>query len=574
MTTSTSISFGANAIAIKTDSTAACPDVQPFVDLTDLKTGLFNTLPYATYEPDFWLLDGNYKFKPTTAVHVGLMSLQMSNNLGGFGTDIVLTITFGSVHSTNGLRLVFSQYTGDWATSMDVSFYDSSNVLIRTDDYFPSGWEFSTNQAVSNFKKIVITFFDTNKAYRYLRLKSIDFDDLTTFSGTAIKAAQLIEQINPLSVELPINTIDLTIFSADGDFSIVNPAGFYANLQNNEPLEAFEIIDGQNVYLGRFYLSDWSSASANLANFRAVDAIGLLDKDKYLTTQEGCWNNSDTTTTIITEILSGTGFTASIDASLASTGIPGWAPALTKRGVLQQILFRLGAYATCARSSSIVVKPTVLASSLSTWDYTLTGAEKGLESPVTLRPKITGVRILSSYYKYVTANKDIFSGTLTVGDNIIMVPEDVILETYIITPGTGTKTFDTCGANHVLITVSVEGTFTITADTYFERITRAVDNPSSLGISPISIEDATLITDGINTTKYDIVSGVSSRVSDYYSQRYLQKTKLFASLIAVGNSVLIDTQAGKKISGIVERMETDLAGGFISKVDIIGVVQP
>jgi hypothetical protein len=242
--------------------------------------------------------------------------------------------------------------------------------------------------------------------------------------------------------------------------------------------------------------------------------------------------------------------------------------------VLQQILFRLGAYATCARSSSIVVKPTVLASSLSTWDYTLTGAEKGLESPVTLRPKITGVRILSSYYKYVTANKDIFSGTLPVGDNIIMVPEDVILETYIITPGTGTKTFDTCGANHVLITVSVEGTFTITADTYFERITRAVDNPSSLGISPISIEDATLITDGINTTKYDIVSGVSSRVSDYYSQRYLQKTKLFASLIAVGDSVLIDTQAGRKISGIVERMETDLAGGFISKVDIIGVVQP
>ena len=82
--TSPLVSFGLFALALKQDSIPACDDVQTFSIVDDLRTGNVTTKPYITYEPDFWLLDGNYKFKPSTTVHIGLMSLSMSNASGVF----------------------------------------------------------------------------------------------------------------------------------------------------------------------------------------------------------------------------------------------------------------------------------------------------------------------------------------------------------------------------------------------------------------------------------------------------------------------------------------------------------
>jgi len=65
---------------------------------------------------------------------------------------------------------------------------------------------------------------------------------------------------------------------------------------------------------------------------------------------------------------------------------------------------------------------------------------------------------------------------------------------------------------------------------------------------------------------------VLALVYDYYQQRYLQKTKLFASLAAPGDSVYMNTQSSMHLKGIIERMETDLAKGFVSVCDVIGVV--
>ena len=65
MTTSPRVQFGLYALELKQDSSPACTDVQEFASIADLKTGNATAKPYATYEPDLWLLDGNYKFLPT-----------------------------------------------------------------------------------------------------------------------------------------------------------------------------------------------------------------------------------------------------------------------------------------------------------------------------------------------------------------------------------------------------------------------------------------------------------------------------------------------------------------------------
>jgi hypothetical protein len=570
-----------DALTIKADATFAAIDEQSFSVLTDLSDAVPQINPYATFEPDQWLLSGDYKIKPSTTVRIGYMSSNMSDENGDNSTDAYVEVTFGSVHSTtNGLTLYFSEYTGDYCTNINVSFYNSSDVLIRADNYLPTGIVFSTNQAVANFKRIVVSFSVTSRPYRYARLTGIDFDDLITFSGSEIKAASVIEQINPLSVELPMNTLDLTLYSAAGDFSIVAPAGFYANLQYKEPLDVYENLNNEIVYIGRFYLDRWESQSENLATFSCVDALGIgeIAATNYYTMQEGLWIN-DPLEDVVGEILDSTGFSYEIDASFAGVGLYGWIPLSTRREALQQIAFTIGAYVTCARSNKILIKPFELASDLVSYDYTLTSASKSLASPVTQRPLVTGVKILTSRYNYLTANKIVFSGQLATGDYIIHFPDGVINEIATQSGGTGVKTSFLYGANHMQFTVTSAGTFEFTAQLYYERLTSpATLNNGSLPAGTltniINIDNATLVTSSTASQTYTIVDDVIQRVYDYYQQRYTQKTKLFGSRIAVGDSVLIATQSSRQIKGIVERMTTDLAGGFVSQVEIVGEVVP
>lgn len=561
-----------DAIEIKADATFALIQggIQAFASLDDLQDAVAHINPYATYEPDFWLLDGNYKFAPGAA-DVGYMSTAMSAANTNFAPVPEIRITFTTNHSTNGLKLYFSEFSGDWADSVSIGFYNSVGGLIRSDTYAPTSAIFETNQAVSNFRRIDIFLNSTNKAQRYARLTGIDFDELTIFSGTDIKAARLMEEIDPIALELPINELELTLFSANGDFSIVDPAGFYANLQYKEPLDVYEQINGEVVYIGRFYLDEWEGISENEATFKASDAIGLLDTEVfYIPIQSYFTSGNDDAEEVLDMIMDGTDIPYEMDASLSSAGIDGWVPVVSRREALQQLAFRLGAYVTCARSDKVRILPMELASDLVAYDYTITATTKGLRSPITLMPLVTGVELLARDFFTVLENIEFFSGTLPVGTHLFR--SDVPLAVIDRTDGTGTSTFFDYGANWVTLTVSVAGTFTLTISDYGKDATSVhrVENGSLPAGTPKNI---TYITDAMLVNRA-LGGSAAQRVYDYYQQRYLQKTKLFAHRIAVGDSVLIATQSSRQIAGIVERMETDLASGFVSDLEIVGIVVP
>lgn len=583
-TTSPVVAFGSNALAIRDDVTYSLyvGSLLSGSSLDDLKNDTVATKPYITFEPDYWKLDGNYHFMPSTNAQAGLIGSTLSNSPNGnFDTVIDVQIDFSVVHSTvGGLSFVFSQYTGDWLDYIVIKYYDNSYALIREDIYTPSGVTFSTNQAVSNFRRIHITLNSTNKTYRFPRISRIDFDTLTRFTDAEIQEARLVEEINPLSVELPYNTLDLTLYSADGDFSITDPQGIYANLQENEPLDVYENINGAIVYMGRFYLYDWQSKSKNTATFKAFDALGLLDKNPFLSTHEGIYYQMHAEgglggSRILVDIFVDMPFTYSLDSSYVNSGIiTGWIPPCTRREALQQLCFRLGAIATCARSNVVNIIPMELASDLTEYDFTLTDAEKGLQSPVELKPLVTGAEVWSHAFNYIETDKIFFSGTLSVGEHIFPV-NDVVLETGLVS-GTVDVDWDSYWtySNNFIVTVLIEKAFTLTLDTYFEftkkRHLVSVAPPTGKSPNIIKIEDAPLI--GSYNTVQAPGTTTAQRVYDYYQQRYIQKTRLTASEIAPGDSVLIDTQSSKQIKGVVEKMTTDLARGCVQDIEIVGVV--
>lgn len=556
------VAFGLYALTIKQDATLDCSDLQSFSKLADLKTGNVTRRPYITFEPDFWLLDGGYKFQPVneTVVHVGLMSSSMSDASGNFSVAPVLTANFSNIHTTNGLTIRGNQYSNDYPSSVTIAFYDASNALIRSDIYSPTSWEFSTNQAVEDFKKIVITFNSTNKPYRYLRMTGVDFGKLTYFSGSDIKSAVVVEEVDPLSIKLPIDTFELSLFSSESTFSIINPSGDYSMLQNKQPLAVYEIVGNDQVFIGQFYLEKWENPSDNEISFSCVDNIGILDTLPYM---GGLWTSPVLLEDLLLSIMSDANVSYDLDTALYGTEVQGWIPVCTYREALQQIAFASGAYVTCSRAGIIQIIKTTLAADLTSYEYAITKAEKGLDQSLTLKALVTGVELVAHNYVSNTDVKELYNGYLAVGIHTVTFGQP--MHDLSVSGGTITES----GANYAVITVAVAGTIVLTGQGYSDTLQlKSVYNTTldaNVNKNILSIDKATLV----NINNGDVIV---QRVYDYYQQRYLQKVKLYSPTSEVGKSVLVDTLYNQQIGGVTEKMTLDLAGGFTVKSEIVGVV--
>jgi hypothetical protein len=506
-------------------------------------------------------LDGEYKFKPADSLtHVGLMSLSMSDVDGVFGTAPVLTLNFSGTYTTTGLTLNFSQDTGDWADSIRVVYYNGASVR-RTDDYVVTDWQFSTGQAVSTFNKIIITFYSTNKAYRYLRLMGLDFGTLTYFRGADIKSASLVEEVNPPSVEVTANAFEMSLFSTTPQFSIIDPTGDYAALKLNQPLDVYEEVGNDTVYMGQFYLKGWENISENEVKFTCVDRMGVLGDLQY---NGGFWETATDAEGILDAMMLAAKTPYELDEDLVGATIQGWIPSMSYREAIQQIAFAIGGYVDCARSGAVKIRKMTLIADLSGYDNTIGREAKSLSGSLALKPLVTGVSVIS--YKYTKQTVDIiFESYLAAGTHTILFSAPA---TSVGIVG-GYASITSKAAHWAIVSVSISGTIRIQGELYAESEAVYSVNMSGLDASVpknvIKIEDTRLIHAGNATT-------TAQRLYDYYQQRYLLKTKLFAPVAAAGTSVLIDTLQSKQIGGIVEKMTLDLTGGFTAQTEVNGVV--
>lgn len=550
-------------MAIRSDSTLTCSDLQTFSKLTDLQSNSVPNYPYATYEPSYWLLDGNFKFMPTVTsqIHVGLMSLSQSDANGDFATPPELIITFSQEWDTDDLTLIFAQNTPDWASQVEIAYYDDGDVLIQSGIFAPTDSEFSTGQACSGFAKLVIRFLQTNNPYRYARLQALNYGELITFTSADIKSCQIVEEINPISAELPIGTLNLTLRT--DRFSIVDPAGDFANLQNWQPMDVYEIVDGAQVYIGQYYLENWKNKGETEIEFSAVDVLGVLDAQEYL----GTWYYNAAPSFMLNLILAGTNIMYDIDPAIEAKYQQGWIPIGTIRQALQSLAFAYGGYINVTRSGIIQLQETILPADVTTYDFAITKAQKGIKQELSLKPLVTKVEILSHNYYGLDAEYSIFSGDLDAGQYTFRFEFPVRAINSITAPATIVSS----GTNQIVINVPSTMTVTILAQNYLERKTLySVENGSlPAGTKPnvVKIHDAYQVSS-------EIAQATAQRIYDYYQHRYLQKVRLYAPECAPGDIVTIETWQGKTIAGIVEKMSSDLAGGFVVDAEISGVILP
>lgn len=580
-TTSCLVSFGSNAIAIKEDATFSTTSLNTIGNLDDLKNNTTATKPYVTYEPNFWLLDGNYKFAPDSNELGGYISAVMSPATANtnFTSPPKIEANFSELHSTDKITLNFSDFTGDYSSTVMITFYNGASV-ISSNLYYPTSTHYTLSITVANFNKIEVYFYSQNKAYRYARLNSIEFDEVVSFSGSQIKSCKLVEQIDPVSVTMPYNQIDMVIYSDNSDFNIVDPQGFYASLQNKEPLYVYEVLNNVVILIGKFYVENWKSESDNLMSIRATCPIGLLEEIPY---DGGLWDAVViaayypvviSSEDLINEIMTTAGLDYEIDPSLEGIVIEGYLPATNCRDALRQACFRIGAYASASRSKIIRIIPITLASDITTADVEITASDRGIETSTELLPLVTGIEVMAHDYHLDsgTNNEILYDNYLDLGPHKIVWGDGQIIWNW---ENTGTTTAETDygsfpSYNVLYLNVITAGMFSIERFYGFidlKKLFYIYDDVGDVRQNIITVNDATLI-------DLDNASGTVDRLHEYYSQRYLQKTKLFSYNIAVGNSVLSTFQNGREMKGIVEKTEIDLAKGFISNINLIGIIVP
>lgn len=580
-TTSTKIvfSFG-SAQDIKEGSTPAIDDVISQCDLTDLATGDGVDGKWATFEDDVWLLDGNYHLIPETAesAHVGVFSETITDENGDFDTPPELTIQFDDDYDlAYGITLNFSSVNEIYCNDLDIEFYDDGDSLLDSDNYTPDDYIYFCelpSTPIEDINYIVITFNSLNEGYKHLRLVDIGYD-VAVFQKEDIKSANILQEVMPISTELPMGTLEFTLHSDDDDFNIVDPQGFYAQLQYKQELDVYEYIDGISTYLGKFYLDKWDTDSFRGANFTAFDAMGILDKTMQYGDMWGAYNDAEsgdheattTVSTLVAAIFTLAGLDYDLDASLNAVVVSGYVPPVSCREALQQIAFMAQATVRCSRDGMIEIYPTVLAQDIVTCDYELTDAEKSSEQSLNLLPVISALNL--HYHSYVPEDgvTQIFGESLAADDYIIIFSQPYQNNASGTCGVTGATPTD-YSANHEEITVGSPGNVTIEGSPYRHSdvpyLVEAVGLPDSSKANILEISDATLV-------NIDNVEDLADHVFDYYSQRYLFKLKLFGYDVEVGKSALIDTIQSNTITSVIEKVETDLIG-FVSKIEARGVV--
>lgn len=446
------------------------------------------------------------------------------------------------------------------------------------------------------------------------------------FTGEDIKEARVTEEFHPLSVTLPVNTLDLTLYSDDLAFSIINPSGRFESLVNRQPMAVYVVVGGVETYIGQFFLDDWQSKSESLKRFKCVDVLGILDKYDYL---GGLWVSPITVGELVADILGMAEVEYEIDPDVAAIELTGWLPICSYREALQQVLFAAGAYIIVPRKEvPIIGRITQVTTETSmphlgtaqyhagvsrnrqfwfrpaqSYVYTTGNAvTRGRRSGVfrtgvsrvrehwfrrgqwegilptydipdswqagrklNLRPLVTGVEVVAHDLTESTNYLELFNSDLAAGLHEIRFPQpmhDLSLTGPIMAIITES------GANYAIVSVTTPGTVVLTGQTYLDTqrvFSQYVPETNNAKENIMRVTNATMVTASNG-------EDVLERLYNYYQQRYVQSIKFFAGALEVGATVNMQTLYNNNLYGIVERSSTNLSQGNVAQLDAIGII--
>ena len=240
---------------------------------------------YVSLELNRWALDGKSLLVPTGEdVQDGFISSLMSDAEGNFTTPPVITREFSLKHIFPGLTLTFDTRQQEWPLEVTADFYLNGEV-VDTQTVSITSVQTTITTTATEIDKVTITF-DRCLPYRRPRLENVLYGLNVQFVNKDIVSTQQKHDVDPLSRRLPTETMQFTILDYEHKYDPDNPAGIYAYVDKNSPIEiqfGYELPDGSVEWLkpDNYMLNAKPSAQNNQATFNGTGLIGSLTGTFY-----------------------------------------------------------------------------------------------------------------------------------------------------------------------------------------------------------------------------------------------------------------------------------------------------
>jgi len=410
-------------------------------------------------------------------------------------------------------------------------------------------------------------------------------DRVLEFSGEEILEANLVEEQDPTSTELPISVIEFKIMQYDESFSMFD-GEIYAQLSERIKAIAYKNIDGSNYLLGEFYLDEWENVSESQFQFRVVDIVGVMEKTDF----DGIFFSAATRAEdIFSAVLGPANIAYTLHDDLKDVERSGWIAPGNYREALQQICFSIGACISTARRNDLYIKPMGMPEdAIESLAFTQIGNDvKLMDQSINLLKSVSSIELVTHTYTQQSELTTVFQETLPAGNHKIVFEKPMynivvdgpgyaqfVLGTegsdYLVTENSdylevgGEYNFD---PNSLWLTLSESGLVTITGYEWLDNMRSFYYyNPAAVEASnkiTLKISDATLVGP-------DQAEEILVRLSAYYAQRYEKSIKVLPAELKNGDTILVDTIYNKKVLANIEKISSNLIG-FLTDVSAVGI---
>lgn len=507
---------------------------------------------YATLEKNTFLLDGNERVLTLENYsNTGYCSANMSESNGLFSEPVKLEIDFDSYHTSAGITIFFGDDA--FCNDLEISYYSDDNVIFSNRYYPNNSKAYLEKNVVENYNKIIITFYSMNLPNRYLKILDIDYGFEKIFSEKDIEAADCDSSINILSSELPVNTLDFSIIDKESMFNVVNPNGYYKDMQENQKISVYEYLNDKKLFIGNYYLTGWSNPSVAKADFQAHDLIGVLDNYTF---KGGIYKDTKASDLIFQIFKQANISDYEYEDYLQEVYVNGYIPMCSCRQALQQVLFVSGA--VCSTSGIDGIK--IFGPQKTLVQSFIEDNRKEVDTTeVELNQTITGIDFTLSNYVLKEELKEVAKGNelgiITVKFSNPIDPISLVATNC---------TFIETGNNYATIFCDNEDGYKLQAYEYEEEQTTMLIERLGKG----NIKESVLSVKDIKLINKNNITLIADRIFNHYNSTYKTTLDIGGDEEVVGDFVSVNTFNNFKLLGNITEMAIDLKGGFRKSITI------
>lgn len=530
--------------------------LQDFSDIAELQIENRKIKKWSTLEGDGFLMDGKSLLLPERIEDefMGIWSQYLSDANGVLPLPVILYREFSQPHTSGGISFVFSEATEDWCSDLTIEWFDQNGEQMDLKNFAPDRGKYFCQNQVENYYGLRITFRKTNKPYHFLKVTGVRYGVLMDIFGDMLVSCSILEEVDPISAELSVNTMKCSFYAQNGEFNLLDLTGAYVLFQQRQGVTVTGVVNGEEKPMGAFYL-DKPTVNQNIVSMECIDLVGLIGDTEYL---GGYWANGITVKNLVDDIMQSAGIEPrfyEIAADLETVLIRGYLPISSHRQALQQVAFAVGAIVDCSRSEKIKIRK-VNTDNIKTVSLDRKVVGHTQENAAL----VTGVEVYSHCYTKAKEDTELLSETRTVGEYLIKFSKpatDISVSGAVLLES---------GINYVRLRVDSAGTVTITGRCYEDNtvLTGAVymeELPANAKANVKNIKNCTLEADG---------QALAQRVYDHYQNRITDTGSIILDTEEVGDIVELEGNNEKTLVGILEQNSIDLTGGFIGKAVIRG----